>query len=1171
MSSESTRGLKDLTADLLARVAKSEVVASVASPDHAVVLTALCAARRESSLLLVVPTTTARDRAAALVRYLLENGPVPYVFPRWPRGAESPYEDVVESPFAAAARTGALGSMSLLESPFAMVLDAASVSRRVLPFDAYMDGVYRLAVGRELDLTELADHLVRAGFRRTSTVGEVGEFAVRGGVVDVYSPLSEEPVRLELDGDEIATLRVFDPASQRSRRSLSHGWIVPAWEVPSAPGELREALIRVRDLASTRGVSSSDVAAMEAELDRGRLPVGFSAMLPALHGGMDLPTAYLADGTLVSVLDPEGCRAAADAALDALGADFQERGEEARLTVPPGNLAAGGEEALKTLSHRPGTLFLAPEVGEGVLGPPSELSRSADMALATAADVPVRDRVNALGRWLRSAEEAGQRVLITCPTEAESRRVSAVLTAEGFEPGQAGRHGLSEILRVGQGVRVGIGRLRDAFGIDLLGVLVVPSETVFGVKDALAVRKGDRRRVKRLREYRELTPGDLVIHRLHGIGRFGGLEELEGAHGRTTECLVLTYKGGDRLLVPVDRADLLDRYTAPEEGAARKLDRLGGQAWKKRKTRAKKAARRIAHILEAIYARRVSGTTHAFGPPDGEFREFEATFPYETTTDQERAIEEILDDMGRDTPMDRLVCGDVGFGKTEVAVRAAYKAAMEGKQVAILVPTTLLAEQHRLTFAARLRQTPVVVESLSRFKSSIESRRVLEGLKTGGVDVVIGTHRILSKDVKFLDLGLLVVDEEHRFGVVHKERLREIAATVHTLTLTATPIPRTLHMALAGIRDLSIISTPPRDRLAVRTFVARNSRELMRSAILRELNRGGQVFVVHNRVQDIYDFAQTVSASVPEAGVVVAHGQMSSTDLEGVMTSFIRGDKDVLVCTTIIESGLDIGTANTMLIHNAGSCGLADLYQLRGRVGRATEQAYCYLLVQDTATMTGEVRKRIEAIERFSELASGFNLATLDLEIRGAGNVLGAEQSGHMASVGYELFMEMLGDAINELSGEEVEERVDTELRYSLEARLTRDFIPDEKVRLRLYRRLSSAPDLGELDTLSAELADRFGGLPAPVRRLVALMRLRVLSRGLGLKQLGIGDKTLEFVAATGHEASIDRLELAAASAGYRMGPRRETYLLKVILPGAGANPLEVGEVVLHAASVDDT
>jgi len=1169
MNANNQKGLDRILKDVLSRAGDGHARVPVASSDHGALVAAMSAARKGDSLVMVVPSATVRDRTAHLVRYLLENGPVPYVFPSWPRGAQSPYEEVVESPFVAAARLGALGILSLSNIPFAMVIEVSTAARRVMSFDSFMDGAYRLEAGRELDLTEFADHLVRAGYHRASTVADVGEFSVRGGIVDFYSPFAEDPVRMELDGDDIAAIKGFDPATQRCRRSLASTWVVPVWEVPAEPGGMREAMIRLGDLAASRSVPSGDVARVETAMEAGRMPVGFSAMTPVVLGSMDLPLSYVTDNTIVAVFDPVGCRAGADSAMDDLAGEYGEHADEPRLMARPEELAARGGEALDALSDRPHTLYMEHDENGGILGSEGILSYDTNLALATASDIHVRDRVVSLAGFVKESTGSGRRVLITCPNESEAGRVRDVLASEGFEPEQARRNGIAELLHAGEGIRVGLGRLRDPIAIDLLSLVVVPSESVFGVKDAMALRPRRKGGARRLTEYRELEPGDLVIHREHGIGRFRGLEEIDIGDGRRAECLALTYKSGDRLLVPVERADVLDRYTAPTEAASKSLDRLGGQSFIRRKKSAKKAARRIAGMLEAIYAKRVAGTTHAFPHPDAQFREFEATFRYETTRDQENAIEEVLDDMARDRPMDRLVCGDVGFGKTEVAVRAAYHAAMEGKQVAVLVPTTLLAEQHRLTFAARLRNTPITVQSLSRFKGSAGVRHVLDGLKGGSVDIVIGTHRLLSRDVAFRDLGLLIVDEEHRFGVAHKERLREIAATVHTLTLTATPIPRTLHMALAGIRDLSIISTPPRDRLAVRTFVARNSLELMRSAILREINRGGQVFVVHNRVEDIFDFARGLSSAVPEAGFGVAHGQMSSGDLEGVMSAFVRGDKDVLVCTTIIESGLDIGTANTMLIHNAGSFGLAQLYQLRGRVGRASERAYCYLLVHDPSSLTGEARKRVEAIERFSELASGFNLATMDLEIRGAGNVLGAEQSGHMAAVGFDLFMEMLDEAIRELSGEEVVERVDTELKHSMEARIPTGFVPDEKLRLRLYKRLSSASDILELNSLSAEIVDRFGTQPVPVSRLIGLMRIKLLGRMLGLARVGLSGKSLELMAASSHEGSIDRVMDAVAGMGLGTALRKAPLELSLAFTDAAGDPLEVGEALLHAAAVD--
>ncbi len=1166
------KDVETLLAWLVPRISEGPVRVSVAVPEHAGLLAALLAigggggrisglgsrpANRESSgsmpprdapwaggmggdpevsIFLLAPTATLRDRAASVTQWLLAHGPVPRALPQWPASTGSPYDEVVESPFVVASRLGCLGTIALGESPFLFAMDAASAATRVMPFERFLDACVRIEVGREMDLTALVRLLVASGYRRCPTVAEVGEFAVRGGILDVFSPGAEDPIRVELDGDVVASLKAFDAATQRALRPLASSWLFPAWEVPADPEALRAAFLRLQDLASARGVPTREVARIEDGIREARLPPGFAGVLRAWHGALDLVWSYLPEGTVVVILDPAACRAEADAALDALASQYREVGR--RLCEEPSALRASGEDLLRPFAQRPYTVQVEFGGGEPLLG--TSTLPLVDQARITASEIPVTQRVAALCDLVRAAVARGDRVLIPCPTEAEVRRVRDILTGQGVASTPAPRHAMTEVLRAEPGVRVGVGRVRSPFSVEALGLLVIPSESVFEVKDAAGVRRERGRGGARwLREYRDLEPGSLVIHRDHGLGRFAGLQEVRLQDGSVTECLVVTYQGGDRLLVPVDRVHLLERYVAPTDGEPRPLDRLGGQVWRRRKQSARRAAREIAEKLKAIYAKRLAGKAHAFDPPDAEFREFEATFPYETTPDQDRAIEEVLEDLTRERPMDRLVCGDVGFGKTEVAVRAAYLVAMGGKQVAVLVPTTLLAEQHRLTFAARLNRTPVIVESLSRFKSPAEVKRVLDGLKSGGIDIVIGTHRLLSSDVVFRDLGLLIVDEEHRFGVSHKERLREIAATVHTLTLSATPIPRTLHMALSGIRELSVIATPPRDRLAVKTVVARKSRDLVRAAILRELKRGGQVFFVHNRVEDIYEVASQVAAMVPEARVTVAHGQMSSTDLEAVMTAFVRGEKDVLVCTTIVQSGLDIATANTILVHDAASLGLADLYQLRGRVGRGSDQAWCYLLVDDPGSLSGEARRRIEAIERFSELASGFHIAALDLEIRGAGTLLGAEQSGHMAAVGFDLFLEMVYEAVREATGEEVEEPLDPEVHIGVEARLPASYVPDEATRLRLYRRLAGARDIGEVASLASELRDRFGPLPEPARNLLALLRVKVLARGCGLAAVTVRGGKVEFLAAAGREGVL--VDLSRVSTGLGLRPLPES------------------------------
>jgi len=1127
------RNRRELPADineLVIALKEGKVSTTAATVELAATAAAMVAQRTASSLLLVAPTSSIADRVGALVKWLLAQGSVPYDFPRWPRFADSPYEEVVESPYIAASRLGALGTFALSDFSFVLTLDAPSLARRTVPFESFMEGVQYLQVGREMDRDEFADLLIANGYRRNQTVAEVGEFAVRGGVVDLFSPYADDPVRVDLDGDTIASLKYFDAATQRAQRSLQATWVVPAWEVPADEDRRRQVSINLADAASALRVPTKEVATIEAQFEIGRTPPAFASILPLLYKNLDLPSAYLGEDVMVAVIDPPGCIAAVSAAQDELRVQFEELGEDRRFVAPPEALVCDGDTLLAELTGRAKSLTM--DIGlDGVLGQIPTFARTATLVKATTGDVPVSEKVAGLLELTKELNQEGGRLIVVAPSEPEQRRIRDILTAEGLQPTIASSNGLNAILDVKASVSVGIGRLRTIVGFDPLGVLLIPSELIFGLKDYVGSRRKERRGV--LPGVRELEHGDLVVHRDHGIGEYQGLTEFQ-VDGRTTECLVIVYKAGDRLYVPVERSDLLEKYVSPGDGTTKELDRLGGQAWVKRKRSAKKAAREIAGKLRLIYARRMASVAESISPPDAEFREFEATFPYETTTDQERAIEEVLEDLAQERPMDRLVCGDVGFGKTEVAVRAAYKAAMDGFQVAVLVPTTILAEQHKLTFAARLRNTPIRVEALSRFLKPAQSRQVLADLKSGAVDIVIGTHRLLSKDVEFRNLALLVIDEEHRFGVVHKERLREIAASVHTLTLTATPIPRTLHMALSGIRELSVIATPPRDRLAVKTLVARASKDLIRYAILRELNRGGQVFFVHNRVQDIYEIAGEVAKLVPEAKVTVAHGQMTAPDLESAMAAFVRGEKDVLVCTTIIESGLDVGTANTMLISRADTLGLAQLYQLRGRVGRASEQAYCYLLVPDPATLTEDARKRIEAIERFSELSSGFHLASMDLQIRGAGDVLGAEQSGHMAAVGYDLFFEMVSDALSALDPDAVPERIEPELKLDVEARIPAEAIPDERLRLRFYKRLAGAREIPEVADITAEIADRFGTMPLAVERLAAFMRIKIYARSLGLTKVGLSGRTIQLEAHSESKMAIPALMVIANSWGWR-------------------------------------
>jgi transcription-repair coupling factor (superfamily II helicase) len=623
--------------------------------------------------------------------------------------------------------------------------------------------------------------------------------------------------------------------------------------------------------------------------------------------------------------------------------------------------------------------------------------------------------------------------------------------------------------------------------------------------------------------------------------------------GVEDEFLRIAYADDARLFVPVHRLNLIQRY-AGSDGQVPRIDRLGGASWQKAKRSIRKSLRDMAEELIAVHAARELAPGHSFSPRDSLLEEFEATFPYEETPDQMAAIEESLADLQRPKPMDRIVCGDVGYGKTEVAVRAAFRVVMDGKQVAVLVPTTILCQQHETTFRQRFDGYPIVIESLSRFQGTRESVAVREGLADGKIDIVIGTHRLLQKNVRFRDLGLLVVDEEHRFGVSHKERIKQLKKTVDVLTLTATPIPRTLQLAFTGLRDLSVIETPPADRLAIRTQLSRFSESMVREVILRELRRGGQVFFVHNRVKSIGAAHEMLTRVVPEARIIVAHGQLPERELEDRMLRFLRGEADVLLCTTIIESGLDIPRANTIVIDHADKLGLAQLYQLRGRVGRSSQRAYAYLLTPQQEALTKDAERRLEAIQDLSELGSGFRLANLDLEIRGAGDLLGGEQSGNLATVGYDTYMEMLQETIDELRGEAPEPEIDPEIRLPVSARLPEDYVADVNQRLVLYKRLASCREDAEVDRIRDELLDRFGPLPAEATHLTEVIRLKIMARRLGVVAVdATGD---EIVLTAGEQSKVDpeRLVnlLTQAGGGLRVTPGHKIYAAAPVHDPAG-------------------
>lgn len=939
-----------------------------------------------------------------------------------------------------------------------------------------------LAGGVELDMDAVLLRLAELGYERVERVFRPGEFAVRGGILDLFPSTRRSPVRVEWWGDKIESVRAVSLATQRAVKELASVTVYAA---------------REGDLA---GLAAGEEGVPE-EARRGVRVPGLDRLLLALDP-----------------VEPAGL----------LPAEMEVWAEE-----PREGIAEGLEGLVEELyGELPGAdLRFSSGEGEVISAPP----------LAPFAETP-REAARRLGALAGD----GMAVFIACGSGSQVRRTVYAL-------GEIGRE-VSAVDYARPGLPPGLyavpGEVEEGFSYPEGGIAVVRQDAVLGRR-----RERRRRTGRALTSFADLKPGDLVVHAVQGIGRFEGLVSKE-VLGVTRDYMQVTYRGGDTLFVPYEQMELLHKYV----GDGARLDRLGGESWARVTDRVRRRVRMLAGELLRLHAERARAEGFAF-PPDGEWeRELEESFPYQETPDQAAAIEAVKRDMQRPHPMDRLVCGDVGFGKTEVAVRAAFKAALAGKQTLMLAPTTILVQQHYRTFRERLDRFAVRVESLSRFTTAAERRRILRDLAAGEVDILIGTHALLGAEVRPKDLGLLIVDEEQRFGVRHKERIKQLKTSVDVLTLTATPIPRTMQMGLSGLRDISVIETPPAGRRSVLTHVGPYDEGLVRRAIEREVSRGGQVFFVHNRVESIEEAARRLRELVPGVRFAVAHGQMPERVLEGVMQRFLDGEADVLVTTTIVESGLDIATANTLIVERADTMGLAQLYQLRGRIGRSTEQAYAYLFAPLGATP--EAQRRLEALLDFTELGSGFAVAMRDLEIRGAGNLLGAEQSGHIAAVGFEMYLRLLEEAVALERGEEPGRREERPVivEVPLDAYLPPEYVADEIERVDLYRRASAAGSLAEVDDLAEELQERFGPLPEPAQNLLGLTRLKILGRRAGASSVGYRSGALTVYGVSPSEA--DLAAIRRSTGGVVTG--REG---RVGVRGAGLGPLELSERVLRILS----
>jgi transcription-repair coupling factor (superfamily II helicase) len=982
----------------------------------------------------------------------------------FPAPGPPPYRDLPRSAEACLRRAAALHAagtgtaLALVASPQGLL--RPSLSPRLLA-----TRVLEVKAGEDMTPEILLEALEEGGYRRDDPVTAPGQFARRGGIVDIFPSDRDRPVRLELFGDTVESLRSFDPETQRTLEPVARLVVLPLSDLFLT----RSTLAALPDLLARRFPAAPELGARLEALARQLAPDDLVELLPLVPGATVPPFAHLGPRPVV-VLDPEGVAAEAEAAWE------RARQDRARLE----GLHLEPAEALVDLQAFADRLAAAPALhlrevdaeGRGAHLPCRPVRRYAGDLRALAADLRAHP---------------GESVLFL-GTNGRADRLRDLLGEDGIAVGE------------GAPVRLRVGALSTGFELPGPGLRVLADGDVF--PEEVHFHRRGRRLTARgfLSDFRDLKIGDLVIHQDHGIGRFEGLETLALA-GLERELMVLVYQGGDKLKVPVDAFDRVQKY-ASAEGARPALDRLGSGSWDKVKKRVRRAMRDMASELLKLYAERKARPGHAFTGQSPWQREFEEAFEYEETEDQAAAIADVAADMAAEAPMDRLICGDVGYGKTEVAMRAAMRAVLDGKQVAVLAPTTILAFQHWKSFQKRFAPFPVAVDMVSRFRSPAQVKATLRALVEGKLDVLVGTHRLLSKDVVFRDLGLVVVDEEQRFGVSAKEKLKTLRTSVDCLTLSATPIPRTLQMGLAGIRDMSIIETPPKDRLAIQTSIVKFSTETIAAAIRQELLREGQVYLVHNRVESIYSLAGLVQKLVPEARLAVAHGQMPEAELEKAMLAFVEGRADVLVATTIIENGLDIPRANTLIVNRADRYGLAQLYQLRGRVGRSDRRAYAFLLVPPDTVLSEVAQKRLAAIREFSDLGAGFRIAALDLEIRGAGNLLGGEQSGHIQAVGLDLYVKLLEQTILELQGKPAPERARAVLNLHQDLRIPGDYVSDVHQRMSLYKRVSQAATEAELHALRAELRDRYGPPPPPVEGLFAYAGLRLQAEALGIVQV---------------------------------------------------------------------
>ncbi len=993
-----------------------------------------------------------------------------------------------------------------LQNVFVLALSA--LEQRLIPRKALNNYAEIIMAGEEIDVEALNRKLVAGGYTHTAIVEEPGDFSVRGGILDIFSPLYAEPVRIELFGDLVESLRFFSPLTQRRTADTEEIILLPARETILAPERIGTVIAAVKKKAAEQEVPLTTTRKIIAQIqEEGGYGIR-GGLLPLMYDDLSTFFDYVPDMAVFVLLEGD---------WESIARDHRERRQyqlhqsraQGQLLLSPETLFLSWEEIKRILASK--------RVVQFTTGPVPTPFREVDAGGETISfSVKNNSRISGLlqagntgenllapfADWIRQKKNKRQTCVIAGGSYNHTERIAYLLGSYGIDPVR--KNHFSDCKGSRAPVRLVPGHLSAGFDFFEENLAVICEREIFGKqRPRRAIKKSHRPREQFL-QLEELKHGDLVVHVDHGIGSYEGIVNLE-VEGLASDFLLLRYKDGDRLYLSVDRMDMVKPYIGVE-GVTPVLDKMGGKSWGRTKEKAKQEVQKIAKELLALYAGRKARPGHTFTVADNLLADFEAGFPYEETADQTRVIEEVLADMQSPVPMDRLVCGDVGYGKTEVCLRASFAAVYDGKQVAVMVPTTVLAEQHLTTFQERFADFPITVVCLNRFRTGTQQKQIISDIKQGQADIVIGTHRLLSADIAFRDLGLVVLDEEQRFGVQHKEKLKQMRTTVDVLSLTATPIPRTLHMSLMGVRDISIINTPPDKRRAIKTYVSEFDDNLIADAIRRELERGGQIYFVHNNIHKIRYIANHLQKLVPEVRLGIAHGQLGRNELEGEMMKFVERDIDMLVCTRIIEAGLDIPAANTIFVNRADMFGLSQIYQLRGRVGRSDEQAYAYLFIPRDSALGKDARKRLKVLMEHNDLGSGFQIAMNDLQIRGGGSVLGVSQSGHIAAVGYDLFLQLMEKAVSELKGEPATEELVPEISIPMSAFLSEAYISDMDQRLDFYRRLSRLEELPEIVTIKEEMQDRYGELPETAENLLLKIMLKILAGKTSVKKMDITD-----------------------------------------------------------------